>query len=109
MSQTKLHELSQLGQSVWLDFIQRSLIQSGDLQDYVDHGVTGVTSNPAIFGKAISEGSEYDEQMEALAQDGRSPQEIYDALPWRTRVWLQTCCVPSLTGPMAAMGFSAWK
>ena len=80
MAQTKLHELSQLGQSVWLDFIQRSFIQSGDLQDYVDQGVTGVTSNPTIFGKAISEGSEYDEQMETLARDGRSPQEIYEAL-----------------------------
>jgi transaldolase len=80
MAQTKLHELLRLGQSVWLDFIQRSFIQSGDLQDYVDQGVTGITSNPTIFGKAISEGSEYDKQMEALAQDGRSPQEIYEAL-----------------------------
>jgi transaldolase len=80
MAQTKLHQLSQLGQSVWLDFIERSLIQSGDLLDYVEQGVSGVTSNPAIFGKAISEGSEYDEQIEALAQEGRSPQENYDAL-----------------------------
>lgn len=80
MTQTNLHELSKLGQSVWLDFIQRSLIQSGDLLDYVEQGLTGVTSNPAIFAKAITEGSEYDEQMEALAQEGRSPQDIYEAL-----------------------------
>lgn len=80
MTETKIAELSEQGQSVWLDFIQRSLIQSGDLLDYVEKGVRGVTSNPAIFEKAISTGSEYDNQMEQLAQDGKSPQEIYEAL-----------------------------
>ena len=80
MTQTKLHELSELGQAVWLDFIQRSLIQSGDLLDYVEQGITGVTSNPAIFAKAITEGSEYDGQMEALAQQGKSAEEIYEEL-----------------------------
>lgn len=80
MAQTKLHELSQLGQAVWLDFIERSLIQSGDLLDYVEQGITGVTSNPAIFSKAITEGSEYDHQMEELAQQGKSAQEIYEEL-----------------------------
>jgi transaldolase len=80
MAQTKLHELSELGQSVWLDFIQRSLIQSGDLLDYVEQGVTGVTSNPAIFAKAITNGSEYDDQMEELAQQGKSAEEIYEEL-----------------------------
>lgn len=80
MQKTKIHELSDVGQSVWLDFIQRSLIQSGDLQDYVDRGLTGVTSNPAIFGKAISSGSEYDVQMGQLAQQGRPAQDVYDEL-----------------------------
>lgn len=80
MAGTKINELNELGQSVWLDFIQRSLIQSGDLLDYVEKGLSGVTSNPAIFEKAISGGSEYDSQMEQLAQEGKSPQEIYEAL-----------------------------
>lgn len=80
MAQTKLHELSQLGQAVWLDFIERSLIQSGDLLDYVEQGITGITSNPAIFSKAITEGSEYDHQMEELAQQGKSAEEIYEEL-----------------------------
>lgn len=80
MTQTKLHELSQLGQAVWLDFIQRSLIQSGDLLDYVEQGITGVTSNPAIFAKAITDGSEYDDQMGDLAQQGKSAEEIYEEL-----------------------------
>lgn len=80
MTQSKLHELSELGQAVWLDFIDRSLIQSGDLLDYVEQGITGVTSNPAIFAKAITDGSEYDDQMEALAQQGKSAEEIYEEL-----------------------------
>ncbi len=80
MARTKIHELSELGQSVWLDFIQRSLIQSGDLLDYVEQGLTGVTSNPAIFAQAISQSSEYDAQMEQLAKEDKSPQGIYEAL-----------------------------
>lgn len=80
MAETKLHELSKLGQSVWLDFIQRSLIQSGDLLDYVEQGVSGVTSNPAIFAQAISGGSEYDPQMEQLAKEGKSALAVYEAL-----------------------------
>ena len=80
MERTKIHELNALGQSIWLDFIQRSLIRSGDLLDYVEQGVSGVTSNPAIFEKAITESTDYDEQMERLAKEGKSPQEIYEAL-----------------------------
>lgn len=80
MAHTKLHDLSELGQFVWLDFIQRSLIQSGDLLDYVEQGITGITSNPAIFSKAIREGSEYDHQMAELAQQGKSAEEIYEEL-----------------------------
>ena len=80
MEETKIQKLNELGQSVWLDFIQRSLIRSGDLLDYVEQGLSGVTSNPAIFEKAISESSDYDEQMEQLAEAGKSPAEIYEAL-----------------------------
>lgn len=80
MMETKLQELSALGQSIWLDFTQRSLIRSGDLLDYVEKGVTGVTSNPAIFGEAIGKSKDYDEQMEQLAREGKTPAEIYEAL-----------------------------
>lgn len=80
MIRTDLHELSELGQSVWLDFTQRSLIRSGDLQDYVEKGATGVTSNPAIFEKAIADSNDYDEQMAQLAEAGKSPDQIYEAL-----------------------------
>ena len=50
---SKLEELANLGQSIWLDYIQRSLITSGELKDLVDQGLRGVTSNPSIFDKAI--------------------------------------------------------
>ena len=80
MVRTDLHELSALGQSVWLDFTQRSLIRSGDLQDYIEKGASGITSNPAIFEKAIADSNDYDEQMAQLAEVGKPPEEIYEAL-----------------------------
>ena len=80
MTGNKLQELYALGQSVWLDFTQRSLIRSGDLQDYVEKGVTGVTSNPAIFEKAIAESNDYDEQMGKLAEESKSSKEIFEVL-----------------------------
>jgi len=80
MSKTKLHKLTELGQSVWLDYIRRSLIQSGNLALYVQKGLRGMTSNPAIFEKAIAETDEYDGQIQSLALAGKTSQEIYEAL-----------------------------
>jgi transaldolase len=80
MTQTKLHTLAEAGQSPWLDYIDRSLITSGGLTTYIFRGLRGVTSNPTIFQKAISEGGEYDLQIERLAQAGKSAEEIYEAL-----------------------------
>ena len=57
------------GQSVWLDYIRRSFITSGELQRLVaEDGLSGVTSNPAIFEKAISGSSDYTEALKALAR-----------------------------------------
>ncbi len=50
-TRTKAHELADLGQAVWLDYICRSLITQGELQRAIDVGVRGVTSNPTIFEK----------------------------------------------------------
>ena len=77
---TKLHELSQLGQAVWLDFIRRSFISSGELQGLLDAGIRGITSNPTIFEKAIAGSDDYDIQMEQLVAEGRSVDQIYEAL-----------------------------
>ncbi|HVF24492.1 MAG TPA: transaldolase [Anaerolineales bacterium] len=77
---TKLHALAEVGQSVWLDHIDRPLITSGGLANYVTRGLRGVTSNPAIFHKAITDSHEYDEQIQELALHDKSVQEIYEAL-----------------------------
>ena len=51
---TRLHQMRALGQSVWYDFIERGMIQSGELARLVDEGIAGVTSNPTIFQQAIT-------------------------------------------------------
>ena len=73
---TPLHELSAAGQSPWLDFVRRTLITSGELQRLIDDGITGVTSNPSIFGKAIGGSTDYDEEIARIATDGHD----HDAL-----------------------------
>lgn len=74
-----LKELSAAGQAVWLDFVQRSLLTSGALQRLIDlDGVTGVTSNPAIFQKAIGESDDYDEAIRQTA--GQDAAVVYEAL-----------------------------
>src|SRR3989338_1668997 len=80
MAKTKLHQLSTLGQSIWLDYISRSLLESGKLKNWIDKGLRGMTSNPTIFDQAISQSTDYDEKITELRQQGRTPFEIYDAL-----------------------------
>ena len=71
----KLHEL---GQSLWLDNITRTMLDDGTLARYIDElSVTGLTSNPTIFDKAISKGDAYDEQIAELAPAGGSHEEIF--------------------------------
>src|SRR5690606_25166988 len=77
---TKIHELADLGQAIWLDYIRRSFITSGELQKLIDKGVRGVTSNPAIFEKAIAGSDDYDDQMQQLVVEGADDEEIYEAL-----------------------------
>jgi transaldolase len=77
---TKLHDLANMGQAIWLDFIQRSLMESGQLQALIDQGLRGMTSNPSIFDKAISKSGDYDEDLAKLAAEGKSPEAIYEAL-----------------------------
>jgi transaldolase len=77
---TKLQHLSSLGQSIWLDFIRRSFVDSGELKKLVEQGIRGVTSNPTIFDKAISGSSDYDNDMRVLIGQNKSDDEIYEAL-----------------------------
>jgi transaldolase len=81
MSTNPLIELTRLGQSVWNDNIERKLITSGELKRLVDEdGLSGVTSNPAIFEKAIVSSDLYADQLRDTAEMGKSAQEIYEAL-----------------------------
>ena len=71
MGDSRLHELSARGQSVWIDYLSRDLLQSGELKRMMDEdAVVGVTSNPTIFQKALSQGDAYDEQLREYNQGG---------------------------------------
>ena len=83
-----LVELKGAGQSVWYDNIQRGLLMSGELQRLISaDGVRGLTSNPAIFEKAISGSEEYAGALEDLARSGKSAQEIYEAIAIEDIQW----------------------
>lgn len=77
---TKLHEATELGQSIWLDYIRRSFIESGELQRLIDEGLRGITSNPSIFEEAIGNSSDYDDAMRQLTAEGKTVGQLYDAL-----------------------------
>jgi transaldolase len=80
MSKSRLHQLSELGQSVWIDFLSREMLQTGELERMMrDDAIVGVTSNPTIFQKAISQGERYDEQIRACLDELDDPKEIF----WR--------------------------
>ncbi|NIM02808.1 transaldolase [bacterium] len=78
MAPTTIEKLAEFGQSVWLDSISRSLINSGRLKEMVDAGLLGMTSNPTIFDKAISSSDDYDEKIYELYTAGKSVFEMYD-------------------------------
>ncbi len=81
MALNPLIELQIFGQSVWYDNLSRGLITSGELQKKIEEdGLRGVTSNPAIFEKAITGSTEYDEVLKELTRQGKSAEEIYEEL-----------------------------
>ena len=79
MASNPLQMLAEHGQSVWLDFISRELVTTDRLQRYIaEDNVTGLTSNPTIFQKAVEQGSDYDEQLRQLVKAGvTSPDELF--------------------------------
>ena len=79
-----LLQLKTQGQSVWYDTVDRAQLYNGLFKRLVDEdGIVGVTSNPTIFQKSISQGDAYDEQMTQLIREGKSTGEIYEALAIR--------------------------
>ncbi len=75
-----IKEAQRLGQDIWLDYIQRGLINTGEFRRYIEWGISGVTSNPTIFEKAITGNSDYDESLLTLARENKDKVEIYEAL-----------------------------
>jgi transaldolase len=80
MPDTPLTQLSDHGQSVWIDFLSRTFVRDGDLAGLVREGVKGVTSNPTIFQSAIAEGTAYDEQLREVLKTETEPKEVFLAL-----------------------------
>jgi transaldolase len=83
MASNAIQGLNEFGQSAWLDNINRAMIKSGKLAEWIEIGIRGMTSNPSIFDKAISKSSDYDEQIKKLKATGKSVFEIYDDLTVR--------------------------
>jgi transaldolase len=79
--QNPLRALRQAGQSIWLDYMHRNLLRSGELRRLAEEdGLAGVTSNPTIFEKAISTSADYDDSLARLRQSGASVTEAYEVL-----------------------------
>jgi transaldolase len=84
MNANPLKILGTFGQSLWLDYIRRDLITSGQLRRLIEEdGLRGMTSNPSIFEKAIVDSHEYDEDIRTMALEGKEVTAIYDTLSQR--------------------------
>src|SRR5690242_16792197 len=85
MAESNLHKLSRQGVSVWIDYLSRDLLHTGELERMMrEDAVVGVTSNPTIFQKAIASGSAYDEQLRELLDAGETDaKEIFLRLTQR--------------------------
>jgi len=81
MVQNKIKQIQSFGQSIWLDFFDREILHSGKLKQMIkEDGISGVTSNPSIFQKAISSSSEYDEDIRLLFHSKRSYDVVFFSL-----------------------------
>lgn len=73
-----LQRVSDYGQSIWLDYIRRKFVASGELKKLIDDGeLKGLTSNPAIFEEAIAKSDDYNESISELTKQGKTPEEIF--------------------------------
>ena len=84
MTTNHLLEIENLGQSIWMDNLSRNIIESGELTSMIaEKGIRGITSNPAIFEKAIAGNAIYDADIEAGISAGKSVMEIYESLVFK--------------------------
>ena len=81
MGKNRVYQIKNFGQSIWYDNIERSILTSGKLEKMIEEdGVCGVTSNPTIFEKAITQSNEYDSEIEELVAKGKTAEEVYSSL-----------------------------
>jgi len=81
MEKNRVKQIKDLGQSIWLDFFDRKIMNNGDLKKMIEvDGIRGVTSNPAIFEKAISSSSDYNDDITSLSQQKNSNDDIFYGL-----------------------------
>ncbi|MGH7627981.1 MAG: bifunctional transaldolase/phosoglucose isomerase [Gemmatimonadales bacterium] len=75
-----MRALAELGQSVWLDYLRRGMVRSGELESLVHDGLRGMTSNPTIFEHAIGGSADYDDALKELASSRKTDREVFDVL-----------------------------
>jgi len=81
MGKSRVYQIRNFGQSIWYDNIERSILTSGKLEKMVEEdGICGVTSNPTIFEKAITQSRDYDAEIEELARKKKTAEEVYNSL-----------------------------
>ena len=110
MAESNLHKLSKRGQSVWIDSLSRTMLESGELARLMkEDAVVGVTTNPTIFQKAISRGDAYDEQLKELLErrdgsEGDLPAALARATSRRRSTSSRRC-----TRSNAQDGYVSWE
>ena len=78
--ETNITKVNNLGQALWYDNISKKMILSGELESLINNGVSGLTSNPTIFFKAITGSTDYDKQLNELALQISDTETIYECL-----------------------------
>ena len=106
MAENPLRELNRLGQSVWYDYIRRGEILSGQFQRLIDEdGLSGVTSNPSIFEKAIAGSKDYDEAVRRLVKEGLAARQIFERLAVEDIQWAADLFRPTYDATEGGDGF----
>src|SRR5690242_20314781 len=109
MADSNLHKLSARGQSVWIDYLSRDMLEQGELKRMMEEdAVVGVTSNPTIFQKAIASGNAYDEQLKEVLQNEDDPKEIFLQLSSRD-VDAATDLLAKVHEENAQDGYVSWE
>jgi transaldolase len=110
MRSSRLHQLSHLGQSIWIDYLSRDLLETSELARLIEQdAVVGVTSNPTIFQRAIAGGSAYDCQLTELPGEVRDPKEIFYELAARDVAAASDLLLPIWKATSRRDGYVSWE